>query len=384
MNFTAGRYAHLVNCLAGYKKTGVSLIECNGSALMPSFAADDLGIYILIPKLAHVLHCSIDTAISIFFNGILFGSFLAGLAAFFLLYRSWLSRIISFFCLSSLVLFSFFKVGDVYVLYVSSALALIPWTLYFLTTNNFIAFSFFNFFAGIYIGFAHYCRSFSSLATLLCILVLIACSRIVLARKIFLLISMLFGLSASMFYVTSEYNRYVLYVKNNFPEYSVSQNGHVFWHTVFCGFGFLNFNNKDNIQWNDTCGEQRALSIDSEATIDKTERYEAVLKNEVITILKKQPLFFIFTVWAKIGVLLLYFLLFAHVGILAAFLFPSPWYINLAFFVALACSALFPIVAIPTYTYSLGFMVFTVLWSVISINNALYASGFLRYTVYGK
>ena len=145
MNFTAGRYAHLVNCLAGYKKTGVSLIECNGSALMPSFAADDLGIYILIPKLAHVLHCSIDTAISIFFNGILFGSFLAGLAAFFLLYRSWLSRIISFFCLSSLVLFSFFKVGDVYVLYVSSALALIPWTLYFLTTNNFIAFSFFNF-----------------------------------------------------------------------------------------------------------------------------------------------------------------------------------------------------------------------------------------------
>lgn len=379
MNITAGRYAHLVNCLAGYKKTGISLIECNGSALVPSFAADDLGIYILIPKLANLLHCSIDTAISIFFNGILFGSLLAGFIAFWLLYQSWISRAISFLCLSFLVLFAFFKVGDVYLLYVSCAVALIPWTLYFLKANTFIAFSLFNFFAGIYIGFAHYCRSCSSLATLLCMLILIACSNIVLTRKAFLLINMLFGLTASAFYFTSEYRNYVLYTQKNFPECAVAQNGHVFWHTVFCGFGFLQFNNKENIQWNDACGEQRALAVNPEATSDKTERYEAVLKNEVIKIIKEQPLFVLFTVWAKIGVLLLYFIVFAHLGILAALLYPLPWSTNLAFFVALSCSALFPIIAIPVYTYSLGFMTFASLWAVVSISNALYTSGFLQY-----
>lgn len=373
MNYANGRYAHLAHCLAGYKKTGVSLIEYTGTALVPTFAADDLGIYILIPKLAALLNCSIETAMTLFFNGIAIGSFLIGFTGFCFLYKSWLARFVSFFCMFSVVIFSLMKVGDVYVVYSSCAFALVPWSLYFVKNKSYLSFCIFNLFAGYYIGTAHYIRTYSSLPTLGFILFLLIVAQLEMGKKVLIALSLFFGLFASMYYFSSVYNEYVQYAQKNLPACTVASKNHVFWHAAYCGLGFLRFANKDNIEWNDSCGEAKALSIDPQATIDKTDLYESVLKKEVLKIIKEQPLFFLFTVWAKIGILLFYFLVFANVGILAALLFPSPWYINGAFSCALFLSALFPLLTVPVYSYSLGFMAFSTLFALVSINNAFSA-----------
>ncbi len=371
MDYVNGRYAHLAQCYAGYKKTGISLIECVDNQLMPTFAADDLGIYILIPKLAVFLSSSIETAITIFFNGIAIGSFLVGFIGFCFLYTSQLARLVSFFCMVSVVIFSLWKVGDVYLLYSSCAFALVPWTLYFVRNKSYISFCIFNLFAGYFIGVAHNLRAYSSLPALIFMIFFLAVTKIEMGKKVLISFGLLFGLSASMFYFSSVYNEYVRYSQKNLAEYTIAKKSHVFWHAAYCGFGFLSFANKDNIEWSDRCGEAKVLSIDPEVTIDKTDRYEAILKQEVLKIVQEQPLFFLFTVWAKIGILLLYFILFAHFGIIAALMYPNPWYINVAFFVALLMSALFPLLTIPVYAYSLGFIAFSALFAVVSINNAL-------------
>ncbi len=372
MDYANGRYAHLVNCLAGYKKTGVSLIEYTGNKLVPTFAADDLGIYILIPKLASVLNSTIETAMSVFFNGIAIGSFLIGFVGFCFLYKSWLARLVSFVCLLMVVIFSLLKVGDVYLLYSSCAFALVPWTLYFANNKSYFLFCIFNMFAGYYIGTAHYIRAYSSVPTLVFMLFLLAIVRIEMGKKVLITLSLLFGLSAAMFYFSSVYNEYVQYSQKNLPECTIAKKGHVFWHAAYCGLGFLRFANKDDIEWSDSCGEARALSINPQATIDKTDLYESILKKEVFKIIKEQPLFVLFTFWAKLGILLFYFFIFAHLGILAACIYHLPWYMYAAFFCALAMSALFPLLTVPVYSYSLGFIAFAALFAVVSINNFLY------------
>lgn len=369
MNYASGRYSHLVHCLAGYKKTGVSLIEYTGNQLIPTFASDDLGIYIIIPKLALLLNSSIDIAMNVFFNSIAWGSFLIGFLGFCFLYTSFFARFVSFLCLFMVTVFALMKVGDVYLVYSSCAFALVPWTLYFIHSNAWVSFCVFNMFAGYYIGTAHYIRTYASLPTLIFMLFLLMVAKIEMGKKVLIILSLFFGLSTSLYYFSSVYNTYVAYAQKNLPECAIANKSHVFWHAAYCGLGFLKFANKDNIAWDDSCGEVKVLSIDSQVTSYQTDRYESVLKKEIVKIIKEQPLFILFTIWSKIGVLLFYFLIFAHLGIIAAFIYPMAWYIYAAFFIALSTSALFPILTIPIYAYSLGFIAFSTLFAIVSVNN---------------
>ena len=78
------------------------------------------------------------------------------------------------------------------------------------------------------------------------------------------------------------------------------------------------------------------------------------------------------TFFAKIGILLMYLVIFANVGLVAAFFYPKPWQIECAFWGALATSSLFSILVLPTIEYSLGFIAFATLYGIVSINYYLY------------
>jgi hypothetical protein len=364
------RYEHLMYALEGYKKTGVALIEHDGQSLLPSFTCDDIGLYCLIPKLATFLGISLDTSLALFFYGLGSIAFLSGLVGFFFLYRSGFSRAISFI---GLVLLAFVssRFMDVYQLYTITAVACIPWILYVMqkkVTRDSLIFSFLT---GIGLGTAHYIRTHSGTAVLLffCILA-VTYLKETWQKKIALVGCLFLGAAIPVIYFKSTYNTYVRYAQKHLPEKKIGESQHPLWHPLYLGFGFLN--NPFGIQFDDSVAHKKVMSIDP--TILPSDPYpsphsEKLLRAEVLSLIKHHPLFVINTLFAKLGVLLFYFLVFANFGVIAAFLYPLPWQILLAFACALGFNSLFVLMTMPFFCYMLGFFSCSTLFGIASINN---------------
>lgn len=173
-------------------------------------------------------------------------------------------------------------------------------------------------------------------------------------------------------YFSSVYDHYKIYTKNNLSNYALGDDKHVLWHSVYIGFGFLNYLNPDNISYDDTCGEKKVQSIVPDLTlVNNTEAYEAVLKEEVFKLIRHHFMFVIMTLFAKLGVLLFYLLKFANVGLLAAWFFPKSRIEEFIWFVSGLVYALFPLITVPAPGYAFGFITCATLYGIVSINYVL-------------
>ncbi len=367
------RLQTLQNVLEGFARTNIPLILFDGQQLTPFTGYDDIGIYVLIPKLVRFLNISLEQAMNIFFNGIYFSSFVLGILGLLMLYKSNLQRIVSLCAL--LLLYKFcnaFIIKEVYVAYLTTTLAVLPFFLYFLKnkTDSYLSY-FYLFFCGAWIGIFHYVRAFSGLGTLFFILCSISFTKsITIKNKLWLLGFLCLGLSSSIGYFKYVIHTYHTYASQQFPvEAQQLETIHPFWHAVYVGFGFLNFLNKDNIRYDDHFAFDKAWETDPAVPI-YTKYYEQIMKNETIKLVKTQSFFVIFSIFAKIGVLLLFLLLFANIGLIASFFFPKEWFIELAFFGSLALNSLFPLMTMPSFDYSLAFIVTTTIYGIVSINKA--------------
>ncbi|MBX9703358.1 MAG: hypothetical protein K2X39_04315, partial [Silvanigrellaceae bacterium] len=99
--------------------------------------------------------------------------------------------------------------------------------------------------------------------------------------------------------------------------------------------------------------------------------YEDTLKREFLKIACENPLFVLLTLFAKLGVLLFFLIKFANIGLLAAYLFPKAWWIDIAFFLGIAFNSIYVLIAVPLHEYALGFIALVALWSLESVNTAL-------------
>lgn len=375
------RFANLQSVINGFSHTQVPLVLFDGTNLLPFVAIDDIGIYVVIPKLVRLFGISLSKAINLFFYTLLFASFFLALVGLFLFYQSAITRLTSALTLSLLGGFLFIMrnaLGDVCLMYLVSGLAIVPLFLYFMYKNTSSSlFYFYLFFTGTFLGTLHYIRAYSGLGTLVFIVTLLLIHAHVNIRKALLLFGLLgAGFACPVIYFTSVIQEYQHYAQQHFPEYEHLSMQHPFWHQAYIGFGFLKWMNDDNIRYEDSFGEATVKSCNPNVTTTQTTEYEAILKEKTLLLFKKQPFFVYYTLFAKLGVLLLFLLIFAHSGLLAALFFPKPWYIELAFFLGLAANAIFPVLAMPFLSYSLGFIAFATLYGVISINNALLSINF--------
>jgi hypothetical protein len=376
----ACRLASLKQILIGYLKTGVPLIEFNGADLVPAFTADDIGIYVIIPKIAALFNLDIYHAINLFFFGILLIPCLVGIIGFCFYYQSWLQRFIAIIGVL-LITRQAYSIGDVYLSYVACPVAIIPWALYF-AKNNIHNTPFFNkmffFFSGMYLAFFHYIRTYSGIGALLFIISLFSLIRVFSKKQLcnFLFI-FLGGAALPTLYFNHAYNTSVAYSKENLQHQLVGEKNHVFWHNIYIGFGFLKFGNVDNISYDDSFAFNKAREIDPKISLENTKQYEEILKNEIINLIKNHWNFVLLTIFAKIGILLLFLLKYANFGLLCALLFRKPWYFEIPFLFATAFYALFPLLTVPLLEYTLGFIACVSLYGIISINYALEQSRFL-------
>ena len=373
MKLITSRYMHLVHMFTGYQKTGMPLIEYYDNQFFPSNAVDDLGIYIVIPKIAHFFNLSLTTAIAIFFYGILILPTLISISGFFKLYSSSIQRIIALIGVIALMLFTW-SIGGVYIAYYTCAITIIPWGLYFIKQEKIsFYFLFYLFLSGFTMSFFHYVRAYSGIGSLLFIAILVGLSsKFSLKQKSVLFLCLLIGLSIPSSYFTYTYNQHKKYATEHFSSKLVDNINHPFWHPIYCGFSFLSFKNPDPkyLKWCDNYAAQKVQSINPEI-INNSPEYEEILKQEILKLIKEYPVFILATIFAKIGILFLYLLIFCNLGLIAAFFYPKPWQKELAFWTALSFSSLFPLLVIPVSEYSLGFISFATLYGIVSINYAL-------------
>ncbi|MFT6765290.1 MAG: hypothetical protein ACJAZS_000165 [Alteromonas naphthalenivorans] len=144
---------------------------------------------------------------------------------------------------------------------------------------------------------------------------------------------------------------------------------HVFWHNIYTGLGFLS--NQESIAWQDKCAGDRALIINPKARYPSV-LYEKTIRNEIFRLCREKRYFIATTIFAKLGVILYFFLIyFGGLGILVSWFYPKPWYLELALWAALGISALPGILTLPTTPYLIGFITVTIIYTMYSLIIAL-------------
>lgn len=369
------RLVGLQHIIAGFLKTDIPLIGFDGSNIIPFLVGDDIGMYVFIPQIVRFFNLTLQQAIDLFFYGMVGCSLSLALVGFFLLYKTLTTRIIALAGLSFLVRFLIkFAIQDVYLAYAAASLSIIPLFLYFITKNS-SSNIFYGFMlaSGIITTTLHYIRAHSALGVIIFITCMILTQHLLpYKKKLLLLGCFTVGLAIPIFYFKSIIHTYKNYAQKEIHDFKEFSTQHPFWHTIYVGFGFLNYFNKDTIHYNDEFAYAKVKKIAPTISHDTNfNEYEKILKNETYLLWKKQPYFFVFTIFAKLGILFLFLLLFAHLGLCISFFWPQALFIELSFWSALACYSIFPLIAVPDFCYCTGFITMATLYGITSINSFL-------------
>jgi len=347
------------------------------SALTPAAFTDDLGIYLVIPYLAHIFGLKITSAINLFFSLIIYLSLIPAIIGTFYLFKHiWIKVLISVILIfaSHYVLHGHAGVSGVYLVNYPIIIAIVPLFLYFINNhkNKFISMTLFLLLSGVMIGFWQYLRSFSSIPVLIFMcFILIFAHKPKWIMKIIFLITLFIGISMTILAFHSMINHRDSYLKQHVPNYKPVITGHPLWHPVYLGFGFIK-NNPYHITFSDTCAANKVYSIDKNAS-NLGKEYNDILKKEVFKIIRKNPYFFVKTIYQKTLSVLGSKGIFHHQAIyllailLCMILCPMRWYIEVAFWLALLFSALPGIAVIPTVAYIFSFSTFIFLYALLSL-----------------
>lgn len=363
------RYKALIKLIAGYAQSGVSLVMHDGVQLMPFNNADDIGLYYLVPLLVTYFSLSLDQALYLLLHGPIYIGAVISIISLWILYPSCISRCTSLLGVSAIT-FIATRVLDVYCVSAAAVLLIVP--LFLLSMDrvrSLYVMSTLLFYFGLLAGCANALRMHAGTGVIIFMVVLLAGAPIWQRKYKLFLVSILFiGMVIPNLFFNQVYRHYVSYTQCRFPAHQVQQNQHVFWHSIYVGFGFLH--NEYAIIPADECAIARVGDLDANA-VYTSQKYENVLKDEIVRLIRKHPLFVLRTLFAKLGVLFMYLLICANVGLVAAWFFPKPWYIELSFWAALGFNALPGILALPYYGYLFGFIAFAILYGIVSINDAL-------------
>jgi hypothetical protein len=363
-----GRYSHLCNTVLGYKVTSIPFLEYHQGHYFACNAVDDMGIYLYIPYLASFFNLDTDTAISLFFTTITGLSCFIGLMGIFFLVRSWWLRLFALAELAVLTALSM-EVIDVYRAYYVVTVALLPWALIIIKQHRLLTLLPFYAMSGLLLGFAHTIRAHAGTGVLLFMLGITLSTPWPWLRKMFLLTLLALGFYLPVWSLNNALATCQHYLARHLPHQQLAQTFHPFWHPIYVSFGFL-ANNYD-LRWDDGWGEKKAKSMDPTITTYPNAVSEKILRHEVIKLFKEHPLFVLHTLWAKIGILLMYFLLWANIGLLAIWYYPLPRYLQ-GSFIAMACFySLFCFFATPYRHYLLGFFASALFYGIVNINHFL-------------
>lgn len=365
--------------LDGYNQTDKYLISyndvCNGGSniFTPSGIADHLGSFLYIPFLSDKLAISIDIIASLFFIGYGLICFLIAIFFFNKVKMNFKNKIYGNLSILTLFLINIF-ISDTYSFYGLTALALIPiWYYIFANdyknkTRDIIIYSIIS---GIFIAFSETVRGQSGLFIIICIFIFYSfTSKEKKTLKIISIFILFIPLIVSKYFFNSIIQERNIFFDNK-PKLLIElkerdiavRNVRSIWHNAYFGLGFLSIEKKDFPKNNDTYAVNKAKELNPNI-ISFTKEYENLLMKEYFKFIKDYPLYFIKSLFAKLGVIFMYILLFFNFGILKINKYKFDEKIIFFFLPGILLNSLLGFAAEPDYSYLLGMFTFTSLTSV--------------------
>lgn len=363
------RYHGLQQAVAGLRDTGVPLIAFDGKLMKPAGFGDDIGAFYFVPIIANACHLSVSQAIDLFFWGVILASAISGMIGSVFLFRTWTTRLLAWTALLLLATVSLL-LGDIYSLTAAVPMAIVPLLLYFVKARKTgIAFAAFVGVSGVIVSSSTYVRSDAGLPTLAFLVISVLLLVQAPGRgKVALLVCLALGVLVPRFWFAQLVKQREAYLRAHNPRYAGFRPRHPTWDSVYIGFGFLT--NPYVPAYKDEIAIQRVASVSPTADYCSPE-YERILRDTVLDLVRKHPVFVLGTIATKVGLMLVYLLVCCNVGLVAAFRYPIPRGLLAAFGCALVLSSLPGVLVIPYPRYILGFLGFSVLYGVVSLNHAL-------------
>lgn len=364
------RFQAYQEAIAGYKKTGVPLVGFDGQFLKSVGGAnDDVGTYYFIPRVTALFDLTLDQGIVLFYGGMLILAWAMAVLFFSIHSKSRFGRSLAVVGFSLLAIISF-RLGGLYIVSSAVTFGMIPLILVLTSARRVAPLYYLEaFLVGVAIGTAHAIRSHSGTAVFLFWLILVLLRlEVHWKQKALLLIISVLGVLSPLLYFHGLQNRRDTYLTQNVPHHEPSSRRHPIWHSVYIGFGFLS--NPYGIQYKDEIAFEKARSISPQVVINSQE-YESIMQREVWAFFREHPIFVLRTLFAKMGIVSLYLLVFANLGLFAAVLYPKAPSLEWAFLGGLAFNSLNGLLVKPDDSYMLGFIACATVYGIVSLNHAI-------------
>lgn len=359
------RYQNLQITYDVLQETGIYLLsKAQGIyCSLAQMAADDYGIYIIIPWLMSFFQLPLQQAIDCFFYGVLGLSFVTALLFFTLLGSTWIS---GWAFLSFLLLYreGFFRLTDVYGCVIAYNFLVMPFFLWFISKKRSIkVWSVTLFFIGIISGYAHYIRLYSSLAGLFFVIGYLLYQ----VRKPFMLLFLFLGISLPIAHIHFLIKKSDKFLQNNGIINTVPH-GHSFWHNIYAGCGYIE--NYLDITYDD--GSSTAFVKKNYPDIQyHSALYESIVRSECIRIFLKERLLIGTIFFAKLGVMIFYILACANIGLWFAHRYKKG-FLEYLFWCGAALQMLPGLMVVPRVSYLSGLTSWMFIYGIYSIIYAFY------------
>jgi hypothetical protein len=365
------RYSDLNDVMEGYQRSGVPLVAFDSDGFKPAGYSDDPGLYFFVPLIIRGSHMDLRRSVSVFFGVPLILCFVLGTAGFVLLFATVAARLIAVAALCMLFAVVF-HIGDIYLFEAAIPVLLIPWFL-LLVRQARPSFAFFGFMfaAGLVLATASFIRTSAALPTsvFLCfasVWYLRTAARWRAALLVTLVVGMLIP-TGLFLRVARQRDRFLL---SHTAIQQADLERHTVWHLVYFGLGYLKLPSMPAEC--DEAAKAKVYSVDPSAPYLGSE-YDRILREEVVHLFAHHPGAVIATLLGKAARTFGVALLFANIGLIAAWFYPKRIVLECIFACTLVVAAAPVILVTPLWQYLVGVISIATIYGMISLAHALQA-----------
>ena len=358
---------------AAFRDTGIPLVQyTEAGRVTPAGYSDDLGIYLIVPRIAQWLHLPVTQALAVFLYAVAGLALVSGAVAWHFYSRDWVSRASGWAMMIGVTLVALI-VGDTYLLLCAAVIGLVP-PILVLTRDRRLDRRRLPWLLplGVLAGAANLIRSQSGTAVAIfaVLVVMLLMRKVPVMHRLAAVSLLVAGMLVTSAAFATQLRARDAYLASRVESVLIDRAGHPLWHSVYIGFGFIQ--NPWIPQYLDEVASARVRAVDPTAPYLSV-RYEEILRREVFAFVEQHPQFAAETVFAKTGVMLGYLLLCLNIGLPALVLGRPPLAVNASFAGALCFEGLFGLLVVPRVEYLLGFFAFAVLYAMVGVDSYMAA-----------
>lgn len=353
LTIMATRVANLEATIAGFKETGVPLVQTTASGYAPAGLSDDPGLSLFVPRIASAFGLNaVDAAggLLMLFVVAAIASGIAGVMA------TWTSRLGRAAGVAAVLAAAgaMIRVGDVYLVSAALAVGFVPWLYGAAQKNDNRMLLALAPWVGAAAGLGNLIRAHAGTMLLLMYVLAVLLSRGKTVRSVvssLVLLAITATIPLAVLW-NAEKQRDDFLAQRPYVDTNAVP-GHPFWHTVYIGLGYVP--NPYGLEYRDEIGFATVERLVPGADIG-SEQYENALRSEVIRIARQQPLFIARVIGTKLLRIVLFALIFLNVALFALARARPSAEVWLPYAAGLVFSAVPGLLAVPNPGYLLGFM----------------------------